>query len=254
MDEEQSNGDVQVPASDCLEYKLLIAYTRKRRPTDTRLQKNRTESKTCTHEAPEDHNQLQKRKKKRKLPVFLKCFKPSRNEDDHYLRQPATIEVSDDKVDDMEEMASKLTDISNSVHFTPCELESDYDVDRDGEDIVQKIVELLREHGDKLDEKIKADKALSQALQSSLTYSFFKKVMDTFFRRVTPEELPPQEEKENTEVALICEATNQLFGVDHHPMNRVLGFGAKYLQDKFPTWINRNTGNVDVDESNEEVH
>ncbi|XP_051974252.1 apoptosis facilitator Bcl-2-like protein 14 [Xyrauchen texanus] len=248
MDEEQSNGDVQVPASDSPEYKLLIAYTRKRRPTDARLQKNRTESKTCSPEAPEDHIQLQKRKKKGKFPVFLKCFKPSRNEDDCYLRQPAAIE--DETVDDVEEMASKLTDISNSVHFTPCELEDDCGKD----DIVQRIVELLREHGDKLDEKMKADKEFSQALQSSMTYSFFEKVMDTFFRRVTPEELPPQEEKEDTEVALICEATNQLFGVDHHPMNRVLGFGAKYLQHKFPTWINRNTGNVDdVDESDEEV-
>ncbi|XP_051547018.1 apoptosis facilitator Bcl-2-like protein 14 [Myxocyprinus asiaticus] len=249
MDEEQSNGDVQVPASDSLEYRLLMAYTRKRRPTDTRLQKNITERKTCTPEAPEDHIQLQWKKKKRKFPFFLSCFKPRTNDDDCCHQQPATTEVLEEKVDDMEEIASKLTDISSSVHFIPCELEVD-----SGDDVVQQIVELLREHGDELDKKIKADKALSKALQSSMTYGFFKKVMDTFCRRVTPEELPPEQKRENATVALICEATSQLFSVDHHPMNQVLGFGAKYLQDTFPTWISRNIGNGDVDESKEEVH
>ncbi|XP_051977102.1 apoptosis facilitator Bcl-2-like protein 14 [Xyrauchen texanus] len=246
MDKEQSNGDVQVPASDSLEYRLVMAYTCKRRPTDPRLQKNITERKTCTPEAPEKH--LLK-KKKRKFPFSLSCFKPSTNDDDCCHRQPATMEVLGDKVDDMEEIASKLTDITSSVHFIPCEFEVDSE-----DDVVQQIVELLRDHGDKLDKKIKADKTLSEALQSSLTYGFFKKVMDTFCRRVTPEELPPQQKRENAKVALICEATSQLFSVDHHPMNRVLGFGAKYLQDTFPTWISRNIGNGDIEESKEEVH
>lgn len=35
---------------------------------------------------------------------------------------------SDDvKVDEMENMVSELTEISDSVHFTPCELETDGD-------------------------------------------------------------------------------------------------------------------------------
>lgn len=90
-----------------------------------------------------------------------------------------------------------------------------------------------------------ADKALRESLGASLTYGFFRRVMDAFCRSAPPE-LPPQQEPEKTTVALICEATSKLFGVDHHPMSRVLGFGAKYLQDKFPMWISRNIDNVSV--------
>lgn len=88
--------------------------------------------------------------------------------------------------------------------------------------------------------QIKADKALNEALQSSFKYGFFKKVMDVFCRSVSSE-LPTEQKDQKVNVALICEATNQLYGINYHPMNRVLGFGAKYLQDTgYSNWISRN--------------
>lgn len=39
----------------------------------------------------------------------------------------------DGNVDEMENMVSELTEISDSVHFTPCELETDGPGDGDGE-------------------------------------------------------------------------------------------------------------------------
>lgn len=71
--------------------------------------------------------------------------------------------------------------------------------------------------------------------------------MDAFCRSVTSE-LPTEQEDQKVDVALICEATSQLCGVNYHPMNRVLGFGAKYLQENYSKWISRNmhVGNVSI--------
>ncbi|XP_067246969.1 apoptosis facilitator Bcl-2-like protein 14 isoform X2 [Chanodichthys erythropterus] len=245
---QDSNGDVQIPSADSPEFRLLKAYARKRRPMDTRLKRDIPERETSTAEPIEEHSKAKKRRKG--FSFFLRCIKPKT--DDTPEPQPAMLEGSDDvKVDEMENMVSELTEISDSVHFTPCELETD-DLPAD---VVERLAELLRAHGDELDEKIKADKALNEALQSSFKYDFFKKVMDVFCRSVSLE-LPTEQKGQKVDIALICEATNQLYGVNYHPMNRVLGFGAKYLQDTgYSKWISRNiqcNGEVG-DESIEEV-
>ncbi|XP_065121951.1 uncharacterized protein [Paramisgurnus dabryanus] len=251
MDTDQSNNHVQVLAEDSLEFRLLMAYTRKRRPTDSRLQKDRTEEKTLTTEDCDVRSKKKKKSLNKRISGLFMCVKPQAKKrlDSEHMKGPAMVRdvsvVSD--AEKVEDMASQLTEISNSVHLDPCDIESD------GEDdpLIQKIVELLKVHGDELNEKIMADKALSESLASSLSYGFFTTVMDSFCTSAT-RELPPQEEAEKTEVALICEATSKLFGVDHHPMRRVLGFGAKYLQEKFPNWISINIGHVEDEEEDEE--
>nr|XP_055045649.1 apoptosis facilitator Bcl-2-like protein 14 isoform X1 [Misgurnus anguillicaudatus] len=254
MDTDQSNNHVPVP-EDSLEFRLLMAYTRKRRPTDSRLQKDETKQKTATTEDSDIRSKKKKKSFSKRVSSLFMCVKPKTKEDFDSVpkKQPAMLRgVSDVSVvsdgEKVEGMASELTEISNSVHFEPSDIESD-----GGDDpLIQKIVELLKVHGDELNEKIMADKALSESLASSLSYSFFSTVMDSFCTSVS-RELPPQEEVEKTEVALICEATSKLFGVDHHPMRRVLGFGAKYLQEKFPNWISINIGNEVEDEEEAEV-
>ncbi|XP_059367850.1 apoptosis facilitator Bcl-2-like protein 14 isoform X1 [Carassius carassius] len=246
MDQQHSNGDVQTSASDSLEFKLLMAYTRKRRPADTLLKQDVPSSP----QPAEDHSKPKKNKRHRRLAFLLKCIKPQKDEPAN-LKQPATLARSDDgEVDEMENMVSALTEISDSVHFTPSDIEPDSDAD-----VVEKLVELLREHGDKLDRKIKEDKVLHEKLQSSLTYGFFKKVMEAFCGSVSPD-VPPEQKDKKVNVALVCEATSQLVGLHYHPMTQVLGLGAQYLQDKYSTWINKNmhAGNGEVDdESKEEV-
>ncbi|XP_067284623.1 apoptosis facilitator Bcl-2-like protein 14 [Pseudorasbora parva] len=247
MDQGQSNGDVQIPAADSLEFRLLMAYTRKRRPTDTRLQQDIPEREPSSAEPSEkiSKEKGKHRKKRLRFSFFTKCIKPKT--DDTHEKQPAVLD-SDSivKVDEMESMVSELTKISDSMHFTPCEIESDSD------DVVQRIAELLRVHGDELSEKIKADKALHEALQSSFKYGFFKKVMDAFCRSIATD-LATEQKDQKVDVALICEATSQLYGVTYHPMNRVMGFGAKYLQEKYSKWISRNmhVGNGEVEDDEE---
>ncbi|KAI7792127.1 putative apoptosis facilitator Bcl-2-like protein 14, partial [Triplophysa rosa] len=251
---EQSDSDVQIPPEDSLEFRLLMAYTRKRRPADSRLQKNSTEQKTSTQEDNTERNKKKNKSFKKRFSWLGKCIKPKTDDPvgSNDTRQPATLCSDAESVDGVEDMANKLTEISNSVHFPESDkLESD-GINSQDDALLQTIVDLLKEHGDRLNEQIMADKALSESLRASLTYGFFRRVMDAFCRSATPE-LPPQQAPEKTTVALICEATSKLFCVDHHPMSRVLGFGARYLQDKFPMWISRNIGNAEV-EDEEEVH
>ncbi|KAA0720759.1 hypothetical protein E1301_Tti011488 [Triplophysa tibetana] len=255
MNKEQSDSDVQIPPEDSLEFRLLMAYTRKRRPTDSRLQKTSTEQKTSTQEDNSERNKKKKKSFRKRISCLVKCIKPKTDDpiDSNDTRQPAALCSDSDNVDEVEDMANKLTEVSNSVHFPESDkLESDASHSQD-EALLQRIVDLLKEHGDRLNEEIIADKVLSESLRASLNYGFFRRVMESFCRSAATPELPPQQEPEKTTVALICEATSKLFGVDHHPMTRVLGFGARYLQDKFPMWISRNIDNAEV-EDEEEVH
>ncbi|RXN22916.1 apoptosis facilitator Bcl-2 14 isoform X1 [Labeo rohita] len=247
-DQQHSNGDVQTSGADSLEFRLLMAYTRKRRPADTRLQQDVPSSPQPT----EKHRKPQKNKRKKRLSFLLKCIKPQA--DEQREQQPATLDTSDDgKIDEVENMVSELTEISDSVHFTSSDIEPD-SVDEES-DVAKKLAEMLKEHGDELNEKIKADKVLLAMLQSSLTYGFFKKVMEAFCGGVSPD-VPPEQKDKKVDVALICEATSQLVGIHYHPMTYVMNLGAQYLQENYSGWISRNmhVGNGEVgDESKEEV-
>ncbi|KAL1275379.1 hypothetical protein QQF64_035002 [Cirrhinus molitorella] len=244
-DQQHSNGDIQMSAPDSLEYKLLMAYNRKRRPTDTRLQQDIPSSPQPT----EKNSKPQKNKRKKRLSFLLKCIKPQTDEQPE--RQPATLIRSDDgKVDEMENMVRELTEISDSMCFIACEIEPD------SSDVVEKLAELLREQGDELDKKIMADKELHEKLKSSFTYGFFKKVIETFCGGVSPD-VPPEQKDKKVDVALVCEATSQLVGIRYHPKTYVMNLGAQYLRENYSAWISRNihVGNGEVvDESKEEVH
>lgn len=90
---EQSDSDVQIPPEDSLEFRLLMAYTRKRRPTDSRLQKNSTEQKTSTPEDNIEHNIKKNKRFKKRFSWLVKCIKPKTNEavGSNDVRQPATL-------------------------------------------------------------------------------------------------------------------------------------------------------------------
>lgn len=63
-------------------------------------------------------------------------------------------------------------------------------------------------------------------------------------QRFLPDELPNTKSQKETEIALTFELTSRLNAMDSHPMNRVLGFGAKYLQDYLSPWVNQQGGYV----------
>ncbi|XP_055467721.1 apoptosis facilitator Bcl-2-like protein 14 isoform X2 [Psammomys obesus] len=116
------------------------------------------------------------------------------------------------------------------------------DSKKDGEDqIISKIVELLKFSGDQLGREIKKDKALMSSFQEGLSYSVFKTITDLFLKDVDTRG-ESEVKAQGFKAALAIDAIAKLTAIDNHPMNRMLGFGTKYLKEYFSPWVQRNGG------------
>ncbi|XP_074757297.1 apoptosis facilitator Bcl-2-like protein 14 [Athene noctua] len=110
--------------------------------------------------------------------------------------------------------------------------------EHDEEKIIQEIVSLLRQSGDRLEEKIKKDRVFYQCFKEMLSYTFFERITDTFLENVSADSTnEPRGQVQLTKVAFTMELATRLTAVDNHPMNLVLGFGLKYLREHFRPWI-----------------
>ncbi|KAM5175279.1 apoptosis facilitator Bcl-2-like protein 14 [Callospermophilus lateralis] len=113
---------------------------------------------------------------------------------------------------------------------------------QDGEDqIISKIVELLKFSGDQLDRELKKDKTLPSSLQGIMTYSVFKTIADQFLGNVDTRG-ESEVKAQGFKAALAIDAIGKLTAIDNHPMNRVLGFGTKYLKENFSPWVQQHGG------------
>ncbi|KAK2832354.1 hypothetical protein Q7C36_015816 [Tachysurus vachellii] len=228
----------QMFPTESLEYKLLLRYVQKKIDSHSTQSNSVGEVKTPTH--PQKHHKTQKNKKRKFLKI-ISCIRPEREDEDRVTRphrHQATADNcrSDSNQEEVEQIVNKLTKLTDKVNFKSTDIETDSD------DLVEQIVELLREHGDKLNEKIEKDHVLMKQLQDSLSYGFFKKLARNFIHRLSPEELPTTQSRKQAEIAITFELTSRLNAMDSHPMNRVLGFGATYLQDYFTPWVNQQGG------------
>ncbi|NXI95669.1 B2L14 protein, partial [Psophia crepitans] len=110
--------------------------------------------------------------------------------------------------------------------------------EHDEEKIIQTIVSLLRQSGDRLEEKIKKDRVFHQCFTDMLSYPFFKRTTDLFLEDVSADSTrEPEGRIQCTKVAFAMEVATRLTTVDNHPMNLALGFGLKYLRERFKPWI-----------------
>ncbi|KAM9579626.1 apoptosis facilitator Bcl-2-like protein 14 isoform 1-T2 [Guaruba guarouba] len=110
--------------------------------------------------------------------------------------------------------------------------------ERDEEQIIQTIVSLLKQAGDQLEEKLKKDSGLYQHFKDMLSYTFFERITDSFLEDISADSTTePVGQVQCKKVAYAMEVATRLTAVDNHPMNLVLGFGAKYLREHFRPWI-----------------
>ncbi|NXC37941.1 B2L14 protein, partial [Penelope pileata] len=108
----------------------------------------------------------------------------------------------------------------------------------DEEKTIQTIVALIRKSGDQLEEKFKKDRTLYQRFEDLLSYAFFERLTDMFLEDVSADSMNETENQlQCTKVAFAMEVATRLTAVDNHPMNLVMGFGLKYLQEHFSPWI-----------------
>ncbi|XP_064199390.1 apoptosis facilitator Bcl-2-like protein 14 isoform X2 [Anguilla rostrata] len=221
MEAAGANGALPGAGEDSLELRLIMAYVQKRRPS-----RRIAPATAKAHEAPRPPRDSGRRtKKKQKL--------------DRTCSAGTVVAVTE-----------KLTRIVDSV---PLEFE---DIETDGpDDVVQTIVELLRESGDRLNEEMKTNKSLAELFRKGFTYSLFERVTGLFLQKVDPSHVPGSSVPEQAQVALAFEVTSRLTAVDCHPMNVVMGFGAKYLQENYSSWVKQHGGweNAFDAEDDEEV-
>ncbi|KFP45044.1 Apoptosis facilitator Bcl-2-like 14, partial [Chlamydotis macqueenii] len=115
--------------------------------------------------------------------------------------------------------------------------------EHDEEKTIQTIVSLLRQSGDKLEEKIKKDRAFYRRITDMLSYPFFERITDLFLEDVSAGSTSePGSQVQCMKVAFTMEVATRLTAVDNHPMNLVLGFGLKYLREHFKPWIQEQGG------------
>uniref|UniRef100_A0A8D2HGY2 BCL2 like 14 n=1 Tax=Urocitellus parryii TaxID=9999 RepID=A0A8D2HGY2_UROPR len=108
-------------------------------------------------------------------------------------------------------------------------------------EIISKIVELLKFSGDQLDRELKKDKTLPSNLQDIMSYSVFKTITDQFLGNVDTRG-ESEVKAQGFKAALAIDAIGKLTAIDNHPMNRVLGFGTKYLKENFSPWVQQHGG------------
>lgn len=208
MEAAGTNGALPWAGEDSLEFRLIAAYVQKRRRS-----RRIAQATAKAREAPRPtQDSCRRTKKKQRL--------------DRTGSAGTVVAVT-----------KKLTRIVDSVTLESEDIEMD-----SPDDVVQTIVELLRESGDRLNEEMKTNKSLAELFRKSFTYSLFEKVTGLFLQNVDPSHIPGSSVPEQAQVALAFEVTSRLTAVDCHPMNVVMGFGAKYLQENYSSWVKQHGG------------
>ncbi|KFW91337.1 Apoptosis facilitator Bcl-2-like 14 [Phalacrocorax carbo] len=262
---------------DSIEYKILMAYAQRRLSASKygKLLKNEANvqksSSLIRREVKIDHQwdkdgpsqglvfqdcmiqQQSKKQPKRKyfpgycLPLFCrraeqkKPPKPS-------LHQVCMIHfsISEAQSESLQKGNSQSSYVSfQTVCHAPGQKQDDSDTtdgsegkENDEEKIIQTILSLLKQSGDRLEEKIKKDRVLHQQFKDMLSYTFFKRITDLFLEDVSANSISePGGQVQCKKVAFTMEVATRLTAVDNHPMNLVLGFGLKYLREHFKPWI-----------------
>lgn len=160
-------------------------------------------------------------------PAIISSPKKEHKED--RVKEPERFEVA----------VNRIKELADEIPFIPPDVESD------SPDDVEKVIGLLlREVGDKHQEQ---NEELKRAISGILwDYSFFERLLTTFLTRMgllPPVNAPPgATTSPKTQIAVTCEVTSRLSAADTLPANRLLGLGARYLQENFSTWAQQQGG------------
>ncbi|XP_075120307.1 apoptosis facilitator Bcl-2-like protein 14 [Leptodactylus fuscus] len=109
---------------------------------------------------------------------------------------------------------------------------------------IKKIVTILQMEGDAYDRKIKEDPSLNNFFRD-FSYNSFKQLADVYVDQGVKKK-DSDTTSEDMKFAFSIHFTKQVVGLSTHPVNRIMGFGDKYLQDTF-TWLSYSRENLAVD-------
>ncbi|XP_058481259.1 apoptosis facilitator Bcl-2-like protein 14 [Solea solea] len=257
---------------DTVEFRIMMAYATRRRVKEngsvhlsgtvspqTPLKQYDSDSVT------EEKKKMKKKKKKRGmkgLKRLFSCVKPRTSDEESEPQlecggnasrrfAPDVRDMEEmEEMDKLEEAAVRLIEIADEIPFVPSDLQTD-----NPEDNVERLIGLLlREAGDRLDERELRDVSLAREL--FWNYSFFKTLITELLMRMglssSDPESPGPRASPTTQIAVTCEATNRLTALQTLPMNRLLGYGARFLNENYSSWVQEQGGYEDAFESDDE--
>ncbi|XP_052671120.1 apoptosis facilitator Bcl-2-like protein 14 isoform X2 [Harpia harpyja] len=99
------------------------------------------------------------------------------------------------------------------------------------DEAIRRIVALLQSAGDELDRQVKEDARL-QMFFRDMSYSSFKNLADAYVRKEMTASRPDANPQE-IQFAFTVHLTAKVAGICNQAVNRIMGFGTRYLEDSF---------------------
>nr|XP_057922111.1 apoptosis facilitator Bcl-2-like protein 14 isoform X2 [Doryrhamphus excisus] len=259
---EEATSDAE-NLQNIVEFRIMMAYAKRRRgkaggesswriPGSLEGQMGSLDSGDKSGEEKASAKKKTKKKRRwKRLPAILKCIKPDTGEapkapergDDIY-RDVGPTDGDEEGSDGMDMVVSRLTDIADDIPFAPPEVEPDSP--EEDANLEKLIGLLLREYGDNLDQQTRDLGVALRATDLFWNYGFFERLIQTLLMRMglfNPDpEGPGPQTSPKTQIAVACEVTSRLSAADTLPMNRLMGYGATYLQNHFSSWAKQQGG------------
>ncbi|XP_014803971.1 PREDICTED: uncharacterized protein C6orf222 homolog isoform X2 [Calidris pugnax] len=99
------------------------------------------------------------------------------------------------------------------------------------DEAIKRIVALLQSAGDELDRQVREDVRLRKFFRD-MSYSSFKNLADAYVRREMTASRPDVNPQE-IQFAFAVHLTAKVAGICNQAVNRIMGFGTRYLEDSF---------------------
>ncbi|KAM8977794.1 uncharacterized protein RCH25_049783 [Pelodytes ibericus] len=120
--------------------------------------------------------------------------------------------------------------------------------EEDPDALIKKIVSILRKQGDEWNSKIKEDPTVNSFFRN-ISYNSFKQLADVYVDKEIKYKVADATSEE-LKFAYSIHLTAQVAGLSCHPVNRIMGFGNRYLEDtltRFSYGKKNWDSNVDTD-------
>ncbi|XP_060695357.1 apoptosis facilitator Bcl-2-like protein 14 isoform X1 [Hemiscyllium ocellatum] len=159
-------------------------------------------------------------------------------------QQNSPLSVNDQVAEMLQEIMNSKMQKGTFRVLRSCSLE--VDGAEDHQKAIDQIIAILTTEGDHINEEIKKDPQFSKLFGENSSFSIFKTIMDSVLEATLPAETNSEMESETDgtlkKIAFVVHATTRFAAAGHHPMARIMGFGAKYLQEHYDTWVMQNGG------------
>ncbi|MFT7812963.1 uncharacterized protein LOC108939205 [Arapaima gigas] len=196
---------------------------------------------------------------RRKLSLKKFSFRSSSNE----TRRPTTLQLSSmvyksegilsveptsiyyEKVsEELERIVKEVKEsptCENRMFFTPSIAAAKMVAAKDKKTI-EEIISLLKKQGDDIDLKMRENGSVSSFFRN-LSYTSFQQLADRYMQEEIPSPLPQEAgAPELVRFAFTLDFTAKVAGLSNQTLSRIMGFGNRYLQDRFTQMSRANLG------------